>query len=207
MENKIATIGNFLKTERKKKALTLEQISADTKIKIRLLQDIENNTFANLGGLGYAKAMIMNYARYLDINEKKTMALLNQTFKIKQEYQRHDQSIQPKKLVLPTNFFAFALLAFVIIILTFFIIHLFRTDTLTWPPFKNIKQKVEVKKVEPKVEKEIKPSKLDRIKQKSKENSTDLNLQINKKALSDTTDHLNEFLFKNKKNSPLNYDN
>ena len=207
MENKIATIGKFLKIEREKKALTLEQISADTKIKLRLLKDIENNTFANLGGLGYAKAMIMNYARHLDINEKKTMTLINQTFKIKQEYQRHDQSIQPKKLVLPTNFFAFALLAIVIIILTFFIIHLFRTDTLTWPPFKNINNKVEVKKVESKVVEKDKPTKLEMIKQKSEEKQIDSKVKINKQALTDTTDHLNKLLFKNNKNSPLNYDN
>ncbi len=202
MENEIVTIGKFLKLEREKQALTLEQVSEDTKIKIRLLKNIENNDFSNLGGTGYAKAMLMNYARYLKINEKKTTEILNQTFKIKQTYLRHDKSIQPKKLVLPANFFAFVALVIVVIILTFFIIFLFKSGTLTWPPFQNEKSKVETKKVQIKVK--DKPSKLEMIKQQKKEPPIQKS-KIDKKALKDTTDYLNELLFENKKN-PLNFD-
>lgn len=127
----IESIGAYLKSVRKHKKLSLEQISEATRIKVRLLNDIENDIFTNLGGLGYAKAMIVNYARFLDADQVKILELFNEKFSQKPIHISHDKSIQPKKIILHQNFFAFILLLVVIIILTSLVIYLYKNDIIT----------------------------------------------------------------------------
>lgn len=206
MDNSINTIGNFLKSERQSRGLSLKEISSKIKIKVRILEDIEKNSFENLGGKGYAKALILNYVRFLELDEKQIMQKINESLNINTIYKRHDRSIQPKKLLLPANIFSIILLIIVICALILLVVHLFNTDVLTWPPFKNIKNKIEVKKVDSD-EKPKKSSKLEQIKEKSKKNKVNNKQTISEKTLEDTTDYLDDLLFEDDKKNPLNYDN
>ncbi len=57
------------KTQRANKALSLEQISADTNISVRCLGAIEEGNFAKLPGGIYATSYIRQYARAVGVDE------------------------------------------------------------------------------------------------------------------------------------------
>ncbi|MCK5346951.1 MAG: helix-turn-helix domain-containing protein, partial [Candidatus Heimdallarchaeota archaeon] len=100
----IESIGTYLKSLREQKKITLEQISESSRMKVRLLVEIENDVFSNLGGIGYAKAMIINYARHLEADEEKILMIFNEKFNQKPIHISREKSIEEKKYVLPTNF-------------------------------------------------------------------------------------------------------
>ena len=195
------SIGKYLKSIRKEKKITLEQISKITKIKTRFLTDIENDVFDNFGGIGYAKVNIISFTRAIGANEQKILDLFKTSFGVEIKRIISDKSIQPKKLIIPTNLFSFLLLLIVIAVLTFFVIRLYKNDVISWPPFKKIDMKTKVK---PSIVKPDTTSKLEKI-HKSMEESKETEISLNKKALEDTIDYLDEMIFKDKE-SPFNYD-
>ena len=209
MENSLEdiTIGKYLQTIREKKNLTLEDIFEITKIRVRLLEKLESNLFDDLGGIGYAKAMILTYAKALGITEDQIHELLQNQFNTKIQYAPVSLSTQPRKFLLPTKIFSVMLLIIVIMLLSYLVINLYKDGVLTWPPFKKADAGMEIK---PKEKKE-KPLEIEskRIVPKSKkEDEMVLMEQVEKpkiNAIDDSTDHLNELLFKDKK-SPFNYD-
>jgi len=194
----IESIGSYLKSLREQKKMTLEEISELTRIKVRLLDEIENDIFSNLGGVGYAKAMIINYARHLQADEEKIISIFNEKFSQKPIHISRDKSIEEKKFVLPSNFFAIILLVAVIITLTILVIYLYNNGILSWPPF----QRVEKEKIEVKEEVFETSSELQELEEELLPEETS---ELNKQALHDTTDYLNELMFKDKE-SPLNYE-
>ena len=228
--SKMESIGQYLKSVREEKKLTLEKIFEITKIKVRILQDIENDDFKKLGGFGYAKATLASYARAIGADVNKILQQLDQKANIKQKHISRTKSIQPKKMMIPTNIFAVTLLIILIIVLTLIVIKLNKDGVLKSPFRKKIKAKVETKKeVEKsdeiekgqnsqKKEKEGSPT-TDKYnsKEEKEQNSMITNeseirgtekspdiYALNKAALSDTTDYIDEYLFKGKE-SPFNY--
>ena len=79
-------IGQYLKSIRTKQRISLQKISEKTRIKIRFLEDIENGIFENLGGTGYAKAIIVHYARAIGADEKHVLNLFNKDQKPSKEH-------------------------------------------------------------------------------------------------------------------------
>jgi cytoskeletal protein RodZ len=203
MENNesIDSIGNYLKSIREKKKLTIEQVSEKTRIKTRFLENIEKDNFNNLGGTGYAKAIILSYTRAIEADEKHILELMKEKFEKKPKPISRIKSIQPKKLILPTNFFSIIFLIIVAVLLTFLVINLYKNDILTWPPFQRVEKKVEIKQNN----KKQKITEKSDLKEDVKEEIEEDQIKINKEALKDTTDYLDEFMFKDKK-SPYNYD-
>lgn len=197
----IESIGAYLKSLREQKKITLEKVSENIRIKVRLLENIENNVFTNLGGTGYAKAMIINYARNLGADEEKILHLFDEQMNQKPKFVPHVKSIQPKKLIIPPKIFLFFLLIIVIIALTFLVMHLYKNNVLTWPPFKKTEQKTETTK---KVKTPVKSQTFDLQEKRDTLKEVDEST-IDETALRDTTDYLNEFMFKDKE-SPFNFD-
>jgi len=208
MENSVESIsiGKYLSSIREKKNLTLEDISENTKIKVRLLEKLESNLFDDLGGIGYAKAMILTYAKALGITEDQIHELLQKQFNSKPQYVSMGTTAQPRKFLLPTKTFSVLLLIIVIALLAYLVVNLYQDGILTWPPFKKVESGMQIKpkektkkpvekvtnKIVPEVSEEDKMVKLEHIK----------NLEIN--AINDSIDHLDELLFKEKE-SPFNY--
>jgi transcriptional regulator with XRE-family HTH domain len=60
-------IGAQLRAEREAQALTLEQVSAETRIPMRHLQTIESGDFASLPGRSYATGFARTYAKLLGL--------------------------------------------------------------------------------------------------------------------------------------------
>jgi cytoskeletal protein RodZ len=209
MENSVdnITIGKYLQSMREKKNLTLEDVSEITKIKVRLLIKLESNNFDDLGGIGYAKAMIVTYAKSIGITEDQIHELLQNQFNTKPQYILKSSSTQPRKFLFTTKIFSIMLLIIVIALLSYLVINLYQDGILTWPPFKNADSGMQIipqKKTEKPLESESKKV----IPKNKKEDEMVLMEQIVKtevNTIDDSTDHLDELLFKDKK-SPFNYD-
>jgi len=74
-----------LALRRKKKAISLEQISQTTKIGVRSLQAIEEGEFQKLPGGVYSTSYIRQYARAIDFDESEILALYYSVMGIKPE--------------------------------------------------------------------------------------------------------------------------
>jgi cytoskeleton protein RodZ len=69
---KISLMGSFgenLRREREMRGVTLEEISAATKISVRFLKSIENEEFSRLPGGIFNRSFVRAYARYLGLEE------------------------------------------------------------------------------------------------------------------------------------------
>jgi len=209
MENSVEnkTIGKYLSSIRENKNLTLEDISEITKIKVRLLKKVESNLFDDLGGIGYAKAMILTYAKALEVSDDVVHRLLQTQFNDKPQYIPKSSSTQPRKFFLPTKTFSILLLIVVIALLSFLVINLYQDGILTWPPFKKADAGMEITPKE-KPEEPDEDNTKNVVPESKKEDEKVMMEQIEKTEVTkidDTTDHLDELLFKDKK-SPFNYD-
>lgn len=65
----MGSFGENLKREREMRGITLEEISAATKISIRFLKSIESDEFSALPGGIFRRSFVRAYARYLGLEE------------------------------------------------------------------------------------------------------------------------------------------
>jgi cytoskeleton protein RodZ len=70
----LPSFGEKLKLEREKRKITLEQISASTKIGTRMLQALEEDKFNQLPGGIFNKGFVRAYARFVGLDEDQTVA-------------------------------------------------------------------------------------------------------------------------------------
>jgi len=56
------------------KKMTLEQVEQGTKIRLKFLQSIENDSFSILPSLSYAKGFVKNYSEFLGLDSNKMLA-------------------------------------------------------------------------------------------------------------------------------------
>jgi cytoskeleton protein RodZ len=66
--------GEYLRRERAMRGVSLEEISAATKISIRFLQAIENEELSKLPGGIFTRSFVRTYARYLGLDEERVLA-------------------------------------------------------------------------------------------------------------------------------------
>lgn len=64
----MASVGNFLKKEREKRKISLDDIALETRISSRYLKAIETDDYAQFPGETYIIGFIRNYARALDLD-------------------------------------------------------------------------------------------------------------------------------------------
>jgi cytoskeleton protein RodZ len=70
----LPSFGEKLKQEREKRKITLEQISASTKIGTRMLQALEEDKFNQLPGGIFNKGFVRAYSRMVGLDEDQTVA-------------------------------------------------------------------------------------------------------------------------------------
>jgi cytoskeleton protein RodZ len=70
----LPSFGEKLKQEREKRKITLEQISASTKIGTRMLQALEEDKFNQLPGGIFNKGFVRAYSRVVGLDEDQTVA-------------------------------------------------------------------------------------------------------------------------------------
>ncbi|MBW4521399.1 MAG: DUF4115 domain-containing protein [Scytolyngbya sp. HA4215-MV1] len=65
---KLAELGNYLRQSRREQSMTLEEVSAQTKVQVRLLRAIEDGNFERLPESVYVKGFIRKYAEVLGLD-------------------------------------------------------------------------------------------------------------------------------------------
>ena len=70
----MASFGENLKREREMRGVTLQEISAATKISVRLLEALETENFEQLPGGIFTRSFIRAYAKYLGLDDDQVMA-------------------------------------------------------------------------------------------------------------------------------------
>ncbi|MBC8385315.1 MAG: helix-turn-helix domain-containing protein [Candidatus Cloacimonetes bacterium] len=204
------SIGKYLKTVREEKNITLEKVSGISKIKTRFLRDIENDIFENLGGRGYAKATLTSYAKTIGADEKAVLLTFEKVYKNKSGHISRFDSIQPKKILIPTTIFSIMLLIALIVVLVFVTLKYYPSWSAKSPFKKKIqvetkqetKEEMQVDEIKKPVEPEEKPipaNKTDQPKKTENEESS-----LNAEALNDTVDYVDSFIFEGKESS-LNF--
>lgn len=78
-------IGDKLKEERKKRGLTLEEVSKATKIRVNFLQAIESSEYTKLPGISYAHGFVKNYIEFLGLPTKEYLALFRRSYDEKEQ--------------------------------------------------------------------------------------------------------------------------
>lgn len=69
------TAGSMLKEERAKKKLTLDEVASATKINASYLAALELDEYEKFPSAVYARGFLQNYAKYLDMDVEKVIAL------------------------------------------------------------------------------------------------------------------------------------
>ncbi len=72
-------LGEYLKQARKKKRLSLEQITSQTRIQEHHLQALESEDFANLPAKVFAKGFVRSYAKALGLDEEEAIQCFLET--------------------------------------------------------------------------------------------------------------------------------
>jgi len=77
----------FLKSEREKRGITIEEVSFELKLEKNLIIDIENRNFKKFNSYLFLRGYLVNYAEFLkvdinlpDIKEKKTASFKKEKY-------------------------------------------------------------------------------------------------------------------------------
>ena len=85
----LRTIGNLLKDRRKDRGLSIEDVARITKIRAKYLQALENGDYSSFPSEVYLKGFLKNYAKFLDVNQKRALAM----YRREREYQQKEPTI------------------------------------------------------------------------------------------------------------------
>src|SRR5947208_16910727 len=69
------SLGEQLRAQRERKAITLEQAAAGTRIREKFLKALEEGDYQSLPGAVYTKGFLRNYAEYFDLETDELITL------------------------------------------------------------------------------------------------------------------------------------
>jgi cytoskeletal protein RodZ len=215
------TIGSYLKTLREEQHLTFEELQHETRMSIQMLMDIEDDHLENIGGYGYAKAIVYTVIRALNADEEKALALFDASFPSEKTSKfKPRKPIKENKILISTNFLYMIGILLLILVLGVIVIRAYETYKQTPGAQNSIFNRAKIKsdtvKVTPAPPVIVKPDtvrmKLLQVKKKAVTtpvNPSPIKTKAKVKASSavaDTTDYTNDLLFHNQ-DSPLNIRN
>lgn len=91
LRQRMETVGDVLKKERKRQEKTFDSISLDTKIDKKKLKALEENNFQLFDSPVNAKGFMRIYAQYLNLNPEKILAIYRRDFGEKKERHKIDE--------------------------------------------------------------------------------------------------------------------
>lgn len=68
-----ASLGEFLKAEREKRGITIEQTASATKIGLKILKQLEADRYSELPALPFVRGFVRNYGKFLGIDGDKLL--------------------------------------------------------------------------------------------------------------------------------------
>jgi len=205
----MTSIGSYLKQIREEKKIDIEYLSTKTRLSVSILKDIENDKIGQNEDEGYSNLFILSYARAIgadtNIVQEKLDALSNR------QWMPERQLISPSreknnKILISTKAIAWTAIFIVACLLSWFTYSLYRNHQLNFSLdiFSNIFKKKESKSFVIKPRHEIQDTISNRLRDIEQiSRPADKEIKIDNSCFSDTTDYVNQVIFK-EKDSPLN---
>ena len=207
------SLGQYLRSIREEKNLTLEAVYNDIKLSVELLTAIESDQLSKLGNYGFAKAMAFTYIRYLNADSKLAMNLFDLILPAQKKTVFKPQlPIKEKKVLISVNFIWLVVITLIVITLGSIILVSYSKGYLKRPTENLIKTEDSVTVKAKAVRKIETPDTLrtrmlqiaNQVnKPRSPEKSNGNKIIKTKKTISDTADYVDEFIF-DTKDSPFN---
>ncbi len=72
-EERKLSLGEYLKAEREKRGLTIEQTASATKIGLKVLKQLEADQYADLPALPFVRGFVKNYGKFLGLDGEKLL--------------------------------------------------------------------------------------------------------------------------------------
>ncbi|MDD2228856.1 MAG: helix-turn-helix domain-containing protein [Candidatus Cloacimonetes bacterium] len=200
------SLGKYFLDLRLQRDISYRKVWEDIRIREEIVRCIEENRFFDLGDYGIAKALVYNYARYLEADLdavlKEFRLMMPETVKCK----FHPcKALKDKKIMLSTNFLWMVGIVIFAIILASILLHAHRQGWLKAPDFFNNSSSVSTDVVKVKPIDESEPDSL-RIRMKALSEAMPSGEQMkstakkSKAVPADTTDYMGSIMG----NSPLN---
>ncbi len=205
MEN----LGKYLGDLRIKRDLSYKRIWEDLRIREEQIRSLEANKIFELGPYGVAKALVYNYARYLEADLNSVMHEFNLMMPDTTRGNFKPQEIvKEKKIMLSTNFLWTIGIILIVIVLGSILAHAYYNGWLQTPGFLIAQPADSVQTRIPEPAKEIKP---DSLRQRMLVLSQNVDSSKNpgtsqpatSSALADTTDYIGNLLGDSPLNVPL----
>lgn len=123
------SIGQYIKSIRDEKNLTLEDLAKVTLIRKDHLELLEDDKVEKLGGFGVVKSYAYTIVRKLNINQAKIISIINEKYP---EYKVNNfkslEYKQERKFLISSNLIYAILIASVTIFLIFYVVDIFRNS-------------------------------------------------------------------------------
>lgn len=206
------SVGKLLKEIREEQDLTIEQVSEETKIKPRMIKAIEDNDLKALGGIGYGRAIITTYARFLNADVKRVLSAYDKSVNKTDTVYKPPAEEQPKKILIPANIIYIIILLLLIVFLAIITVRFYRDGRLSSPLPRRVSPQTTETEEQTSEPDTILPEPTTLIEETAEidaspyeeiEIYSTTNSPYARSALQDTTDYVNIFIFEGRDN-PLN---
>lgn len=205
MEN----LGKYFLDLRQKRDITYKRIWEDIRIREDQIKSLEANRIFELGPYGVAKALIYNYARYLEADTDEVMREFN--IMMPDTTRNHFTpctTLKEKKIMLSTNFLWMLGIIIIVAILGSILYHAYNSGWLVTPGFMTAAKPDSTETARVEAKEDDKP---DSLRQRMRILSESVNSQHSVKAsksptasaLTDTTDYMGNLLGDSPVNVPL----
>lgn len=92
------TVGEVLKSERRKKRISLIEAEKATKIRQKYLMALEKNRFQSLPEMAFSRGFVKTYASFLGLEKEKILAIFRRDWK-----QAEEKKVLPQGIIEPLN--------------------------------------------------------------------------------------------------------
>jgi cytoskeleton protein RodZ len=195
------TIGSYLKSVRESKGIRLQDVSDRTKIKMHFLTSIESDQLSQVGEFGYARAMMVSVARDIGADVRKVCEMYDRKYdhEVPDMYTPVSTSTVRHRFMLSHRMIYTTLVLVLLLVLAAVVWRMYANGLLTLPHNflkAEIDNKAPTEKAKP-MEAQPEPTSAPAPAPASASTSV-------ASTAPDTTDHVNNLLFKGKA-SPMNY--
>jgi cytoskeletal protein RodZ len=124
-------VGQKLQEARLEKCLSLDEVAQQTKIRYNFLSAIEKGEYSKLPSVAYAQGFVRNYARFLGLPEKETLALFRREFDENKNFNVLPNSLTKNKDYLPAGIKikqSWLIICLIFIVVFGFIFYQFRSN-------------------------------------------------------------------------------
>lgn len=203
------SLGKYLLDLRIQRDISYSRIAKDILIREELIHFMEQNRFFDLGDYGVAKALVYNYARYLEADLDAVMKEFRIMMPENTKGKFHPRTnVKEKKIMLSTNFLWMVGILIFVAILSSILVYSGRQGWLKAPEFFSSKPKAAKEIVDSEPKEESKPDSL-RIRMRAlseaipADNSTSVSVSAGTSVPPDTTDYIGNILGSSPVNVPL----